>query len=73
MEFTEDKLMREKPKGEVLLRTKEGKLFEASICHGCQQCWNVDPATTRLETAYPHFLKLDEVPCKKHGNGDYLP
>jgi hypothetical protein len=73
MEYTEDKLMREKPKGEVILRTKDGKLFDAFVCHGCQSCLFMNQEATKVEAAYPHFLKLDEVPCKKHGNGDYLP
>ena len=52
-EWTAAELLAEKPRGEVLVRTRDGQLCEGFICHGCQQCWPEDEGD---EEAYPHFL-----------------
>jgi hypothetical protein len=65
--YTVDEFYTEKPKGELLLRDSDGKLFSVFQCHGCQTCWKyVDAGTNnadddRIEQMFPHLYRCDEV------------
>jgi hypothetical protein len=62
--YTQDELLRERPRGEVLVRgLRLGEdVSRAFVCHGCQSCGDLDPVTDELRWYYPHFLSIAPVP-----------
>lgn len=49
------------PRGEQLVRGRDGKVYKSFICHGCQSCWQMDDNDVITDLG-PHWL----APFEEH-------
>lgn len=58
--YSVGELKKEKPAGEILLRSRAGDVHKVFICHGCQSCFLfTDDTFTEVTQDYPHFLRIE--------------